>query len=52
MRTGITVQLDPADRKVSAGVGDHSAPWEQVWRARIVLAMADSLGTAAIAHSR
>jgi hypothetical protein len=49
MRTGITVHLSPIDRKrLSAIVYDRNSPQKQVWRARIVLAMADGLGTVAI----
>ena len=49
MRTGVTVYLSPTDRKrLQAIADDHNSPWKQVWRARIVLATADGLGTATI----
>ncbi len=49
MRTGVTVHLDPTDRKrVQAIINDRNSPQKHVWRARIVLATADGLGTAAI----
>ena len=49
MRTGITVHLSPPDRKrLQALVGDRNSLQKHVWRARIVLATADGLGTAAI----
>jgi len=49
MRTGITVHLNPTDRKrLQVIVDDRNSPQKHVWRARIVLAMADALGTAAI----
>jgi transposase len=49
MRTGVTVHLDPADRKrVQAIINDRNSPQKHVWRARVVLASADGLGTAAI----
>ena len=49
MRTGITVHLSPPDRKrLQALVGDRNSRQKHVWRARIVLATADGLGTAAI----
>ena len=49
MRTGITVHLNPTDRKrLQVIVDDRNSPQKHVWRARIVLATADGLGTAAI----
>ena len=49
MRTGITVHLSPTDRKrLQAIVDDRNSPQKHVWRARIVLATADGLGTSAI----
>jgi hypothetical protein len=49
MRTGITVDLSPADRKrLLAIVDDRNSPQKHVWRGRIVLSTADGLGTAAI----
>ena len=49
MRTGVTVHLSPTDRKrLQAIVDDRNSPQKHVWRARIVLATADGLGTAAI----
>jgi transposase len=49
MRTGITVHLNPTDRKrLQVIVDDRNSPQKHVWRARIVLATANGLGTAAI----
>jgi transposase len=49
MRTGVTVQLEPSDRKrVDSIINDRNSPQKHVWRAKIVLATADGLGTAAI----
>ena len=49
MRTGVTVYLSPTDRKrLQAIVDDRNSPQKHVWRARIVLATADGLGTAAV----
>ena len=49
MRTAITVHLNPTDRKrLQVIVDDRNSPQKHVWRARIVLATADGLGTAAI----
>ena len=49
MRTGVTVYLSPTDRKrLQAIVDDRNSPQKHVWRARIVLATADGLGTATI----
>lgn len=49
MRTGIAVQLSPTDcKRLQAIVDDSNSPQKRIWRARIVLATADGLGTAAI----
>jgi hypothetical protein len=49
MRTGVTVDLSPTDRKrLQAIVDDRNSLQKHVWRARIVLGTADGLGTAAI----
>jgi hypothetical protein len=49
MRTGVSVHLDPSDRKrVQSIINDRNSPQKHVWRAKIVLATADGLGTAAI----
>jgi Homeodomain-like domain len=49
MRTGATVHLSSTDRKrLQAIVDDRNSPQKHVWRARIVLATADGLGTAAV----
>src|SRR6202022_3110634 len=49
MRTGVTVYLSPTDRKrLQAIVDDRNNPQKHVWRARILLATADGLGTATI----
>jgi transposase len=49
MRTGVTVHLDQSDRKrVQAIINDRNSRQKHVWRAKIVLATADGLGTAAI----
>jgi transposase len=49
MRTGVTVQLSPTDRKrLQAIVDDRNSPQKHVWRARIVLATTDGLGRSAI----
>ncbi len=49
MRTGVTVDLSPTDRKrLQAIVDDRNSPQNHVWRAWIVLATADGLGTSAI----
>jgi transposase len=49
MRTGVTVHPNPTDRKrLRAIVDDRNSRQKHVWRARIVLATADGLGTAAI----
>ena len=49
MRNGIAVRLSPTDRKrLQAIVDDRNSPQTHVWRARIVLATADGLGTVEI----
>jgi hypothetical protein len=49
MRTGVTVHLSPTDRKrLQAIIDDRNSPQKHVWRARIVLATADGLGTLTI----
>jgi hypothetical protein len=49
MRTGITVHLSPIDRKrLRAIIDDRNSSQKHVWRARIVLATADGLGTVEI----
>jgi len=49
MRTGIVVEVTAAERdRLDAIMADRNSPQKQVWRARIVLATADGLGTIAI----
>ena len=49
MREGITVEVSAADRaRLEAVVADRNSPQKHVWRARIVLATAEELGTNAI----
>jgi transposase len=49
MREGISVEVSPADRaRLEAVVADRNSPQKHVWRARIVLATADGLGTGEI----
>jgi len=49
MRPGIFVDVTAADRdRLEAIVADRNSPQKHVWRAAIVLATADGLGTAAI----
>src|SRR5690349_8236372 len=49
MRKGISVEVSAADRaRLEAIVADRNSPQEHVWRARIVLATADGLGTGEI----
>jgi transposase len=46
MRTGISIDLSPADRKrLRAVVRDRNAAQKHVWRAEIVLLSADGVGT-------
>ena len=52
MRTGVTVQLSPTDRnRLQAIVDDRNSPQKHVWRARIVLGTAESLGTVEITRT-
>jgi transposase len=49
MREGISVEVSTADRaRLEAVVADRNSPQKHVWRARIVLATADGLGTGEI----
>jgi transposase len=49
MRAGIKVEVSAADRaRLEAVVADRNSPQKHVWRARIILATADGLGTNAI----
>jgi len=49
MRTGVTVDVSPADReRLVAVLADRNSPQKHVWRARIVLLTAAGLGTAEI----
>ena|SRR6201995_5772090 len=49
MRTGIIVKVTAAERdRLKAIVADRSSPQKHVWRAGIVLATAEGLGTVAI----
>ena len=49
MREGITAGVSAADRaRLEAVVADRDSPQKHVWRAAIVLATAEGLGTAAI----
>src|SRR5438445_12381050 len=49
MREGINVEVSAADRAcLEAVVADRHSPQKHVWRARIVLATADGLGTGEI----
>ena len=49
MRTGITVDVTPADReRLLAVVSDRNSPQKHVWRAQIVLMTGDGHGTAEI----
>ncbi len=49
MRTGITIDVNPADRvRLSAVVAGRNSPQKHVWRAQIVLLSADGRGTAEI----
>ena len=46
MRTGISITVSPADRRrLEAVVNDRNAAQKHAWRAAIVLASADGLGT-------
>src|SRR6478609_11716529 len=49
MREGINVEVSTADRaRLEAVAADRNSPQKHVWRARIVLATADGLGTGEI----
>jgi hypothetical protein len=49
MRIGVSVDLSPTDRKrLQLIVDDRNSLQKHVWRARIVLATADGLGTVEI----
>jgi transposase len=49
MREGITVEVSAADRaRLKAVVADRNSPQKHVWRAEIILATAEGLGTNAI----
>ena len=49
MRTGIVVEVTAAERdRLEAIMADRNSPQKHVWRAGIVLATADGLGTVAI----
>ena len=49
MRTGITVDVSPADReRLAAIAGDRNSPQKHAWRARIVLLTGKGCGTAEI----
>ena len=52
MRTGVSFQLSPTDRKrLQAVIDDRNSAQKHVWRAVIVVGTADGLGTAAIMHT-
>jgi hypothetical protein len=49
MRDGITIEVSAADRaRLEAVVADRNSPQKHVWRAKIILAAAEGLGTNAI----
>jgi transposase len=49
MRRDVTVEVSAADRaRLEAVVADRNSPQKHVWRAKIILATADGLGTAEI----
>ncbi len=49
MREGITIEVSAGDReRLAAVAADRNSPQKHVWRARIVLATAEGLGTAEI----
>ena len=49
MRKGVSVAVSAAGRaRLAAAVADRNSPQKQVWRARIILATAEGLGTNAI----
>ena len=52
MREGITVEASAADRaRLEAVAVDRNSPQKHVWRARIILAAAEGLGTSPLAVS-
>src|SRR5688572_6139891 len=51
MREGISVEVSAGDRaRLEAVAADRNSRQKCVWRARIILATADGLGTTAIMH--
>src|SRR4029453_3738569 len=49
MRNGITIEVSATDRaRLEAIVADRNTPQKHVWRAGIILATAEGLGTNAI----
>src|SRR3954462_6593458 len=48
MRKGVSVEVSAAERARLAVVADRNSPQKHVWRARIILATAEGLGTNAI----
>ena len=51
MRTDVTIHLSPHDLRCLQAIVDHrNSPKKHVWRARIVLATADGLGTMEITY--
>ena len=51
MRPGIIIEVTAAEREHLEGIiADRNSPQKHVWRAAIVLASADGLGTIAIMH--
>ena len=49
MREGISVEVSAADRaRLEAVVADGNSPQKHVWRAGVILATADGLGTGGI----
>src|SRR5512132_4103870 len=53
MRRDVTVEVSAADRaRLEAVVADRNSPQKHVWRAKVILATADGLGTAEIMRRR
>ena len=53
MRKGIKIEVSTADRsRLEAVVSDRNSPQKHVWRAGIILATADGVGTAEIMRRR
>lgn len=49
MREGITIEVSAADRaRLETVVADRNSPQKHAWRAKVILATAEGLGTAAI----